>query len=148
MHFLQTMKMISIYKMKYLKSRVGGKNTFKNEPRKKTIEQDLFKWIALVITLIGIFAWVAGSAYDQGYWDATAWGGALSRKTVQDIAFDGFAGPMLNWIVAFLLVAGGVAYVFLMEYLSTFNFSKKNLARLNFLKIKNGLSSEGKLVLV
>jgi len=66
---------------------------------------DPFKLIGLLITLIGIGAWIAGESYNSGFWFAAKGIGPVMPPTLQQTAFVGFIGPIGNWIVAAVAIS-------------------------------------------
>jgi hypothetical protein len=62
-------------------------------------ELDFLKCLALLMTILGTQAWIAGEAFNYGYWNAAHWSGPIISIPVQSVAFIGFIGPFYNWIV-------------------------------------------------
>lgn len=79
---------------------------------------DPVKSIALALSLIGIAAWAAGTAYDQGYWSVVGWESPVNRRSLQDVAFVGFVGPIVNWFYACLYFICLGIYIFILEFVS------------------------------
>jgi hypothetical protein len=73
------------------------------------------KGLPILITLIGIYAWIGGQAYLLGYWNAFGWDGPIVKLSLPETAFFGFSRTLSNWLgaVAFLLALG--VYGLLME---------------------------------
>lgn len=73
------------------------------------------KGLPILITLIGIYAWIGGQAYLAGYWNAFGWDGPIVKLSLPETAFFGFSRTLSNWVgaVAFLLALG--VYGLLME---------------------------------
>ncbi|NMV41826.1 hypothetical protein [Ralstonia insidiosa] len=59
---------------------------------------DPFKIVALMMTLTGIVAWVAGEAYMLGYWGAAHYPRNLSAMSLQSLALLGFYGAYKCWM--------------------------------------------------
>ncbi|MGC0152957.1 hypothetical protein ACPRNU_10900 [Chromobacterium vaccinii] len=66
----------------------------------------LLKLAALNITLLGIFAWIAGSCYRDGFWSQVGNGGPISSSSLQDTALHGFISPYNVWLWAVLAIFG------------------------------------------
>ncbi|WP_434631304.1 hypothetical protein [Chromobacterium sp. CV08] len=73
----------------------------------------LLKMVGLLATLLGAFAWIAGSSYLDGFWSPIENAGPLSRPSLQDTALKGFVLPYIAWIklVAYLVATGLVTLV-------------------------------------
>jgi hypothetical protein len=75
---------------------------------------DLIKYLAFFITILGILAWIAGQAFNYGYWNVAGWdGGPIIAPTLQSVAFLGFIAPFYNWIWGsiFLAVLGAYGFI-------------------------------------
>ncbi|OCS43881.1 hypothetical protein [Ralstonia pickettii] len=59
---------------------------------------DPFKLVALLMTLTGVVAWVAGEAYMLGYWGAAHYPRNLSAMSLQSLALLGFYGAYRCWL--------------------------------------------------
>lgn len=69
-----------------------------------SIKLDPFKLIGLLISLIGIGAWIAGESYNAGRWSAAKDIGPIMQPTLQQTAFIGFIGPVMNWMIAAMVI--------------------------------------------
>ena len=67
---------------------------------------DPFKIVALLMTLTGIVAWVAGEAYTLGYWEAAHYPRGIAELSLQSLALRGFYGAYKCWTLGVLVVAG------------------------------------------
>ncbi|CAJ0867685.1 hypothetical protein R20233_01435 [Ralstonia sp. LMG 32965] len=67
---------------------------------------DPFKIVALLMTLTGIVAWVAGEAYTLGYWEAAHYPRGVAELSLQSLALRGFYGAYKCWTLGVLVVAG------------------------------------------
>ncbi|AUH52906.1 hypothetical protein CXB49_19990 [Chromobacterium sp. ATCC 53434] len=65
----------------------------------------LLKLAALNITLLGIFAWIAGSCYRYGFWSQVGNGGPISSISLQETALYGFISPYKIWLWAVLAIS-------------------------------------------
>lgn len=67
---------------------------------------DPFKIVALLMTLTGIVAWVAGEAYTLGYWEAAHYPRGIAELSLQSLALRGFYGAYKCWTLGALVLAG------------------------------------------
>jgi hypothetical protein len=81
---------------------------------------DLLKSTALLITILGTLAWIAGEAFNQGYWGAAHHAGPISPISLQSMAFLGFVGPYKNWLW------GVAAASMLGPYIALLSIERKN----------------------
>jgi hypothetical protein len=84
-------------------------------------ELDLLKGLALLMTILGTQAWIAGEAFNYGYWNAAHWPGSAIQVPLQNMAFTGFVGPFYNWL------AGGIFLFCLGPYIALMAIQSKNL---------------------
>jgi len=59
---------------------------------------DPLKLVALLMTLTGIGAWVAGEAYMLGYWGGAHYPRNISAMSLQSLALLGFYGAYKSWM--------------------------------------------------
>jgi hypothetical protein len=78
---------------------------------------DPLKWATLVVSLIGIVAWTGGTAYFEGYWSTVGWGTPIVSKSIQETAYAGFTGTIINWISAAFGILCLGTYIALLEFL-------------------------------
>ena len=95
------------------------------------------------MALIGIAAWIAGFSYDSGYWGVLGWD-SLSRYSLQETALNGFMGPLVEWLYAGLLAVFFAAYIFLLEFLSSFPVKKNRTEPAWVKKMRNWLQGRKK----
>ena len=76
------------------------------EARKWPASLDPFKLVALLMTLTGIVAWVAGEAYTLGYWEAAHYPRGIAALSLQSLALRGFYGAYKCWTLGALVIAG------------------------------------------
>lgn len=70
-------------------------------PPKVTQEKtDILKWLLFFISSLGILAWIAGAAYQAGYWGVVGLDGPLIPRSLQATALMGFIGSLTSWIYA------------------------------------------------
>ena len=129
--------------MKTQKLSISNRNKFAKNANKRP-DLDVLKWIALMMTFIGIVAWTAGFSYDQGYWGVIGWEYSLNRRSPQETALVGFIGPVLNWFYAGFLISGIGIYIFLMGFLSGIPNKTNKKMPAWALKIENWLKSRKK----
>lgn len=58
---------------------------------------DILKWLAFAISILGIQAWIAGTAFESGYWAISGLEGPFITKSLQQTALTGFIGPAKIW---------------------------------------------------
>jgi hypothetical protein len=93
---------------------------------RSTTSQDYTKWITIVISLIGIFAWFSGESFCSGYWESVDMMSPISPYSFQKTAFLGFVAMADNWLklLGTFLVAG--IYIFLLSIQLKVRKSKAN----------------------
>lgn len=64
--------------------------------------ENIGKSLAIVISIVGIYAWAGGQAFDIGYWQVFGWDGSIVKPSAQEVAFKGLIGPFFNWFWAAL----------------------------------------------
>lgn len=86
---------------------------------------DIVKWVPLIMSISGLFFWMAGTAYESGFWESTGSDGAFISKSFQQIALTGFIGPIRIWLISalFFLATGVVVLVTTFVFL---RIKKKN----------------------
>lgn len=76
----------------------------KKDSRSVIGSADATKWIALLITILGIQAWIAGASFLSGYWGVAGLPGPFNPKSLQETALYGFIGAFKNWGVLGLVI--------------------------------------------
>lgn len=122
------------------KNELVSKNSF-NQSSFST----LIKWNLSFVTLCGITAWLAGQAYNVGYWSVAGWNGPITRLSLQETAFMGFVGPIFNWLFVGLTAMGISAYMFALEFLSKLSLNKVSTPPRFLLKLRDWIQKQGKL---
>lgn len=74
---------------------------------------DVLKWFAFGISILGIQAWIAGAAFESGYWANYGLDGPFISKSLQQTALQGFIGPFEVWLYAalFAVVVGALLMI-------------------------------------
>lgn len=93
------------------------KTTIKGIPRKKELP-DVLKIFSFIVTIIGILAWIAGAAFESGYWGASGLGHGLTLNSIQQTALIGFINPIKIWFYALgaLVLIGITTIAFGIKY--------------------------------
>lgn len=77
------------------------------------LQWDVIKWITpIILSMIGLFLWVAGTAYEAGFWHFLGISNSPVSITFQRTAFSGLFGPISTWINALLIVSAYGAILF------------------------------------
>lgn len=67
---------------------------------------DAIKWIPLVMSIVGVFFWITGTAYEEGFWSFISSDGFLIAKSFQQVALLGFVGPIQLWLAIVIFLSG------------------------------------------
>lgn len=78
-------------------------------------EIDILKYTGLLISILGVLAWITGTSFNFGYWAAAGYPAPPIQKSIQLIAFLGFIEPLYNWMAGALLTVITGLYVILMS---------------------------------
>ena len=90
-------------------------------------------FLPIIITVLGVGAWIAGEAFYTGYWSAAGIP-AINSMSLQQTAFAGFAAAYYNW--AWLPLAIGV-YAFYLGILAI-SFKSRGALKIQWLiRLKN-----------
>ncbi len=75
--------------------------------------ENLGKSLAIAVSIISIYAWVAGKSYAAGYWGLIGWDSSIVEPSVQATAYLGFVGPAGAWwwFVSFMFAVGVLGLV-------------------------------------
>lgn len=82
--------------MGYLRTKLR-KNTESQRFVKRSEIPDLIKVFSFIITLLGILAWIAGAAYEDGYWGVPGLASGLAPNSIQETALIGFRAALRVW---------------------------------------------------
>lgn len=106
----------------------SNKNKNLVEEKKKDI--DFVKWISLIITLSGVFFWVAGTGYESGYWYLLGADGSFIPRTFQRTALTGFIGPFKIWFVGVIGLLAYAMILFFLEFISITTYGAKTVTKI------------------
>jgi hypothetical protein len=70
--------------------------------------ENIGKFLAIFVSIVGVYAWLGGQSYNLGFWREVGWEGSIIKPSLQETAFNGFIGPFYSWwgAVAFLVALG------------------------------------------
>jgi hypothetical protein len=97
------------FKVKPHRARLN-KNSNKLKPIEDDKSFDLLKILGFIVTLLGILSWIAGAAFQAGYWGVPGLETGLTAKSIQQTALSGFIDAFHVWIKA-VIVMGLIALV-------------------------------------
>ncbi|MBC3874884.1 hypothetical protein [Undibacterium flavidum] len=104
------------------------------EEKKKDF--DFVKWISLIITMSGILFWMAGTAYESGYWHLLGADGSFIPRTFQRTALSGFIGPFEVWLYGAVILLGYALLLFFAVLISSSIHRPKVLPKI-FIQIES-----------
>ena len=78
---------------------------FKKPLKSEIVNFELLKWLGLLVPLLGTQAWIAGAAFEAGYWGVVGLDGPIVPKTLQQTALIGFIGAFPTWAGAVMVIA-------------------------------------------
>lgn len=87
----------------------------KDSKEVKTLNWELVKWaVPTIMSLIGLLLWIAGTAYEAGFWHFLGISDPPFSTSVRRTALSGLVGPISVWFNAFLciIVSGLVFFLF------------------------------------
>lgn len=99
-----------------MKQMIQRKYSAQSRNRPESISKtgwDVVKWVPLIMSISGLFFWMAGTAYESGFWEPIGSDGAFISKSFQQVALTGFIGPIRIWLISalFFLATGVVVLV-------------------------------------
>ena len=63
---------------------------------------DWMKFSSVLISLLGVLSWIAGYAFELGFWRAAGWPGPLLSPPVPVVTLNGFIYAFHSWLLAML----------------------------------------------